>query len=284
MSHLRTRLLVPTCPKLTQASGVSQRRLVGMRPVAVITGGAQGLGLAVARQLVADGYAIALADLQAAKARQEAARIDPEAGMGFEMDVTSDESVAQGIAEVADKWGHIDALVTCAGIISRTPAQDVLSDAWNRELDVNLGGVMRACREVYPHLRQRPSPAIVNIGSVGTTFGLPLRLAYSTSKAGIGGFTRTLAAEWGVDGIRVNAVAPGYVDTHLMRSGFELGVLDEAEILARTPLRRLGQPDDIARAVSFLLSDAASFISGVMLPVDGGITISGDFRPREESL
>jgi short-subunit dehydrogenase len=115
---------------------------------------------------------------------------------------------------------------------------------------------------------------------VGSTLGLPLRLAYSTAKSGMLGLTRTLAAEWGSFGIRVNAIAPGYIDTDLMRSGFGEGVLDEQEILNRTPLRRLGSPDEIANVASFLASSDASFVTGILLKADGGVTIDGDFRPR----
>jgi NAD(P)-dependent dehydrogenase (short-subunit alcohol dehydrogenase family) len=112
---------------------------------------------------------------------------------------------------------------------------------------------------------------------VASTFGLPGRVAYGTVKTGMVGLTRTLAAEWGPQGIRVNAVAPGYVDTEMVRSGFRSGTINEDLVLSRTPLRRLAQPDDIAGVIEFLISPAASFITGVLLPVDGGLIIDGRF-------
>jgi hypothetical protein len=123
------------------------------------------------------------------------------------------------------------------------------------------------------------------IASVAATFGLPRRVAYAAAKTGIVGMTRTLAAEWGPHGVRVNAVAPGYVDTDMVRSGFRAGTLDERALLARTPLRRLATPEDIAAAIGFLVSPAASFITGVMLPVDGGLIIDGTFdQPQATEL
>src|SRR5699024_10028577 len=115
--------------------------------------------------------------------------------------------------------------------------------------------------------------SIVNIASVGSTFGLPGRAAYSTAKSGIVGMTRTLAVEWGKHSIRVNAVAPGYVNTAMVRSGLESGTLDAGKLLGRTPLGRLAEPIDIAKAIAFLISDDASFVQGEVLKVDGGLTI-----------
>lgn len=255
-----------------------------MARVAVITGGAQGLGSSIAKRLHTDGWIVCVADLQGEAALNLAAELDSLGGsvaLGAEVDVTLDESVDLLMQRVLNECGRIDLLVNCAGTIARTPAENIDSGAWARMMEVHLGGAMRCSRGAFSLLRRGEWPSIVNLGSVGTTLGMPLRLAYCTAKSGIAGFTRTLASEWGPQGIRVNAVAPGYIDTTMMRSGFESGVLDEREILHRTPLRRLGSPDDIAGVVSFLASPDARFITGVVLPVDGGVTISGDFRPRD---
>jgi NAD(P)-dependent dehydrogenase (short-subunit alcohol dehydrogenase family) len=142
---------------------------------------------------------------------------------------------------------------------------------------VNLGGTMRCSRTAHPLLLRSSAPSIVNLASVGSTFGLPGRVGYSTAKSGILGLTRTLAAEWGRSGIRVNAVAPGYVETPMMVSGFASGALDRDVLLSRTPLIRFGTVDDIAGAVAFLASADAAFITGIVLKVDGGITIDGSF-------
>jgi 3-oxoacyl-[acyl-carrier protein] reductase len=250
--------------------------------VAFITGAAQGLGAETARRLVRDGLAVAVADvrLDAAAALAEELRENGHA-IAVSLDVTSDASVDHGVARAVEELGRLDVLVNNAGVISRSPAEYTSTDDWLWEIDVNLGGAMRCSRSALPFLRQGENPAIINMGSVGSNLGLPLRLAYSAAKSGIGGLTRTLAAEWGCHGIRVNAIAPGYIDTSLMRSGFTQGVLDPELILQRTPLGRLGSPHEIASVASFLASSDAAFITGVTLPVDGGLIIDGDFRPLD---
>ncbi|MDO8306794.1 MAG: SDR family NAD(P)-dependent oxidoreductase [Actinomycetota bacterium] len=248
--------------------------------VALVTGGAQGLGAAIARRLHSDGMTVVVADLNLAGARLSAELLGGRS-MGLEVDVTSDGSVGLLVDEVARAFGRLDVLVNNAGIISRTPSAEFDTAAWLRELDVNLGGTMRCSRASFELLRSGAFPAIINMASVGATLGMPLRLAYSSAKSGVLGLTRTLAAEWGAFGIRVNALAPGYIDTDMMRSGFELGVLDEQALLARTPLHRLGDADEVAAAASFLASRDASFVTGIVLKVDGGVTIDGDFRPAD---
>jgi NAD(P)-dependent dehydrogenase (short-subunit alcohol dehydrogenase family) len=249
--------------------------------VAVVTGGAQGLGASIARRLNRDGLRVVVADVNAAGAKELAQSLgSDDAALGLEVDVTSDDSVQALMAQVQTAYGRLDVLVNNAGILKRTSSSELSTDQWTRELDVNLGGTMRCSRAAFDLLRTGENPSIINLGSVGSTLGLPLRLAYSTAKSGMLGLTRTLAAEWGSFGIRVNAIAPGYIDTDLMRSGFGEGVLDEQEILNRTPLRRLGSPDEIANVASFLASSDASFVTGILLKADGGVTIDGDFRPR----
>lgn len=243
--------------------------------VVLITGGGQGLGLSMAKRLIADGRKVVIADIDAAKADQSAAEIGATSVV---MDVTDDESVRRGLAHCREMHGRLDTLINNAGIISRTHAEAIDSDRWRRELDVHLGGAMRCSREAFEMLRESDTASILNLASVGSTFGLPHRLAYTAAKSGVTGITRTLAAEWGPYGIRVNAIAPGYMDTGMMRSGIESGTLDEDRLLSRTPLRRFGRPDEVAAATSFLISSDASFVTGVVLRVDGGITIDGTFH------
>lgn len=242
---------------------------------ALVTGGAQGLGLAIGARLVRDGYDVVLGDVDGPAVEAAAAGIG---ATGVAMDVTDDAAVEA----VLDRYdgGALDVLVNNAGIISRQPAEEFASAQWDREMAVNLGGAMRCCRAAFEALTWSSRASIVNLASVGSTFGLPQRLGYSTTKTGLVGLTRTLAAEWGRHGIRVNAVAPGYIETQMMRSGFATGALDESRLLDRTPLGRFGTAEEIAGAVAFLVSDDASFVTGTVLEVDGGITIDGSFHAR----
>lgn len=247
-------------------------------PSALVTGAAQGLGLAIATRLARDGFRVVLGDVNADLVVAAAARLAAE---GLEvtavaMDVTDDGSVRRALDAVGGDG--LDVLVNNAGVISRGPAEDYDTTAWERELAVNLGGTMRCSRAAYPHLLRSPAPSIVNLASVGSTFGLPHRLGYSTTKTGIVGLTRTLAVEWGPRGIRVNAVAPGYIETPMMLSGFETGALDRDRLIDRTPMRRFGTSEEIAAAVAFLVSADASFVTGTVLEVDGGITVDGTFH------
>lgn len=251
--------------------------MVGPR-TALITGCGRGLGLATARRLAADGFAVVLTDINGESVYAVAEGLD--GATAHTMDVTSDDSVAA----VVGSLGRLDVLVNNAGVISRRPAGSMDSTTWDREMGVNLGGVMRCSRAAFPLLvesarsRGFGTPSIVNLASVGSTFGLPQRISYSTAKTAIVGFTRTLAAEWGRLGVRVNAVAPGYIETPMMLSGFDSGVLDRERLLSRTPLMRFGHDTEVAAAISFLVSSDASFVTGAVLPVDGGITVDGMFQ------
>lgn len=241
-----------------------------------MTGAAQGLGLAMATRLGRDGFQVFMGDLDLVRLAQAAESLtaDGLAAEAVEVDVTDDDSVAAAMALVGPR---LEVLVNNAGIISRQPSEEFDSDQWDREMAVNLGGTMRCSRAAFPLLLGGAGPSIVNLASVGSTFGLPQRLGYSTAKTGIVGLTRTLAAEWGRQGIRVNAVAPGYIETPMMLSGFTTGALDRDRLLGRTPLMRFGTAEEVAAAVSFLVSPEASFVTGTVLEVDGGITIDGTF-------
>ena len=193
------------------------------------------------------------------------------------VDVTGDASVDRLLDTIAQWSGGLDTLVTAAGVISRAESAGLASDSWHRVLDVNVGGTFRCCRAAYPLLARSPRAAIVTFGSLGSSLGMPKRLAYNASKSGVVGLTRTLASEWGPAGVRVNAVAPGFIETPMMRSGIETGALDEELMLRRIPLRRLGTPEEVAAVVLFLASPAARYVTGCIISVDGGTVVDGTF-------
>lgn len=250
-------------------------------PVAVISGGAQGIGAATAQRLTKNGWQVALLDLNAEGARAQAEQLGPD-NLGLGCDVSNSTAVQDAIAQVGSHFGRIDAVISAAGNITRAPAEEFDLGVWQKHLDIHLTGTFLLAQACHSLLAESKG-SIVTFASVASTFGLPGRVAYGTVKTGMVGLTRTLAAEWGPHGIRVNAVAPGYVDTEMVRSGFRSGSINEEAVLSRTPLRRLATPEDIAGVIDFLVSPAASFITGVLLPIDGGLIIDGRFDTESAS-
>jgi NAD(P)-dependent dehydrogenase (short-subunit alcohol dehydrogenase family) len=251
-----------------------------MDGLVVVTGAAQGIGAATARRLAAQGARVVLSDLRPEAVASVAAELDadhPVAGghLAVGVDVTDGRAVA-GLAERLEGDGEsVRGVVNAAGILARAAAEDFDRAAWDLHLAVHLTGAFALLQALHPLMRRGSS--IVNIASVGSTFGLPGRIAYTTAKSGVLGLTRTLASEWGRQGIRVNAIAPGYVRTEMVLSGLRAGSLSEDRLVDRTPLGRLAEPSEIAAAIAFLLSDDASFVNGALLKVDGGLTIDGAF-------
>ena len=250
-------------------------------PIAIVTGAADGIGWATAQVLARDGYAVALLDMRAEAAQARAASLGA-AHLSLACDVTSEAAVAQAVAAVLAQFGRIDVLVNNAGIGDQMGSTvDQNADAFDRVLAVHLRGTFLMSQAVARVMLRGPVSdggtrgAIVNLGSIASTTGLPTRNAYCAAKAGVLGMTRAMACEWARSGIRVNAVAPGYVNTALVADLKRRGMLDGASIAHRTPLGRMAEPAEIAEAIRFLASPRASYITGVVLPVDGGWTAFG---------
>jgi NAD(P)-dependent dehydrogenase (short-subunit alcohol dehydrogenase family) len=238
--------------------------------VAVVTGGADGIGWATARRLADEFAHVALIDMREDAARQRAAELGRR-HLGLRADVSSVDDVTEALRAVVQRFGRVDALVNNAGIGEQsapTLEQDV--EAFDRVLAVHLRGSFLMSREVAKVMLAQRSGAIVNLGSIAALGGIPGRNAYGAAKAGILAMTRAMACEWARCGIRVNAVAPGYVRTQLVAELERRGALNGAAIEARTPMGRFATPEEIAEAVAFLASDRASFITGTTLAVDGG--------------
>ncbi|WP_125100566.1 SDR family NAD(P)-dependent oxidoreductase [Leucobacter chromiireducens] len=246
------------------------------RPVALITGGAAGLGLACAERWVSQGGAVVLADRAAEPLRGAIARLGARVARGVVCDVTDTDSIDAAVASVRAVEARLDTVINSAGI-ARPEASDRISDsAFSALLDIHVTGTMRVCRAAYPALRDTRGN-IVNVASVAAFAGMPGRAAYTAAKAAVTGLTRTLAVEWAASGVRVNAIAPGYVRTALTDQLIERGELNPAPILARTPQGRFAEPHEIAAAVQFLASPDASFVTGHTLLADGGLTVDGDW-------
>ncbi|SAL41850.1 short-chain dehydrogenase [Caballeronia peredens] len=244
--------------------------------VAVVTGGASGIGWATAQRFAEQGYCVAIADLHREAARHRVEELGAGNHLAIGADVSIEADVIAMIRHVIDTYGRIDVLVNNAGIGEQAkPTTEQSVDAFDRLLDIHLRGAFLACREVAKQMLAQRAGAIVNLCSIAGLSGIPTRNAYGAAKAGIAAMTRSMACEWARDGIRVNAVAPGYVATELVDALIGNGQIDVAAIERRTPMGRLARPAEIAETIMFLASDAASYVTGAVLSVDGGWHASG---------
>ncbi|NDB15643.1 MAG: SDR family oxidoreductase [Gammaproteobacteria bacterium] len=240
--------------------------------VAVVTGAAQGLGRVTAHQLAAAGYDLLLLDLQPLDSVLQQLQSAGQRAIGLSGDVADETFVTAAAARLRENFGGADVLVNNAGISQIIPAEDLTAAQWRRVMDVNLLGPFLLCREFGKQMLQRGRGSIVNVASVAGLRAVAHRSAYNTSKHGLIGLTRTLAAEWGARGVRVNAVCPGWIKTEMDEADQGSGNYTDADIVDRVPMARFAKPEDIAAAIVFLADERSGFINGVSLPVDGGWT------------
>ena len=244
--------------------------------IALVTGAGDGIGLAVARRMAQAGCRVVLSDLNADRALQRAAELGAD-HIGIGMDVADEAAVVDGVAAVVARCGRIDILVNNAGIAdSHLPTLDQRVDSFDHILRVHLNGVFVASREAGRQMIAQGSGAIVNLSSIAGQLGLPRRNAYGAAKAGIASMTRSMACEWAAQGVRVNAIAPGYVRTDLVAQLIADGRIDAGRLTRRIPLGRLAEPAESAEMAWFLCSPAASYVTGTVINVDGGWLAFGD--------
>jgi NAD(P)-dependent dehydrogenase (short-subunit alcohol dehydrogenase family) len=237
----------------------------------VVTGGASGIGYALADLALArDAFShCAILDVDEGRYRELLDRYGPRVSL-FECDVSNRKS-ASAAFDAVDAWGPpISGLVNSAGVAHFVPTLELEHEDWRRVMDINVDGTLRASILAARRMADAGGGAIVNLASVAGLFGWPRRAAYSTSKAAVGGLTRTLAVEWAASGIRVNAVAPGYIATELTEKLIADGNIDYDTYAGLAALNRFGMPAEVAQPILFLLSSDATFITGVTLPIDGG--------------
>ena len=256
------------------------------RQVALVTGAARGIGLASAQWFLQQGHAVALLDIDAATLQAAAAALSPaDRVLALPADVRDPQQVAQAVAAVDARFGRLDALVNNAGIAIFKPLQDTGFDEWRAVLATNLDGPFLCTQAAVPLMLKHGGGAVVNIASISGLRASTLRVAYGTSKAALIHLTKQQAAEYGDAGIRVNAVAPGPVDTAMAKLVHTAAI--RADYADAIPLARYGTPEEMAETIGWLCSPAASYINGQTLACDGGFDASGIGLPtlrRDKAL
>tara|TARA_B110000196_G_scaffold42499_1_gene32790 strand:- start:5269 stop:6039 length:771 start_codon:yes stop_codon:yes gene_type:complete len=248
------------------------------KSVALVTGASYGLGAEISKTLARDGFDVALTELNVNDLSGTLSSIDSENDVqssGIELDLRSMDSIENAVSEAIKIFGRIDVLVNNAGLLIAKPAIEVTPDEWDEVMSVNVKGSYFMAQNVAKHLISNKRPGcIVNIASTFSTIGTPNVSPYGISKTSVAGITRHLAVEWAQYGIRVNAVAPGTVETKYRAEIMAADPERRKANISKIPLGRFGTPEDMAEAVSYLASSSADYVNGHVLTVDGGLTIS----------
>jgi len=245
--------------------------------VAIVTGGNGGIGLGMARGLAAAGARVVVAGRDQKKSQAAVADLTGRGAEAFAVavDVTDEAAVGRMIAATLERWGRLDALVNNAGINIRKPVHELALEEWHRVLDTNLTSAFLCSKAAYPAFKKAGGGKIINIGSMMSIFGASFAPVYSSSKGGIVQLTKSTAVAWARDNIQVNAVLPGWIDTDLTQNARrEVAGLHDS-VLRRTPAGRWGGIDDMSGVAVFLASPASDFVTGAVIPVDGGYSIQG---------
>jgi NAD(P)-dependent dehydrogenase (short-subunit alcohol dehydrogenase family) len=237
--------------------------------VALVTGAAQGVGFATAKLLADTGHYVVMTDLQNLDIQTNSLTSSGGNVTAYSGDISSERFVLELAQKIAAEHGAADILVNNAGISLIQSAEETSIEQWQRVMGINLTGPFLLCREVGKQMLARGRGSIVNVASIAGLHGVIDRAAYNASKHGLIGLTRTLAAEWGGRGVRVNAVCPGWIKTEMDAADQGSGAYSDDDIVNRVPMARFAKPEDVAKAIAFLAQED-SFINGVSLPVDGG--------------
>lgn len=240
--------------------------------VAIVTGGGSGIGLAIAEKFTQAGFETIIAGRDKKKLVQAKEKLGDHCHVRV-CDVSELSSIPSFVGEVIKQFGQVDVLVNNAGINMKKNIEEVTDDDFQKIITTNLTAVFVMSREVIKYMLEKKNGCIINISSMAAQYGLPRVIAYSASKTAIDGMTRAMAVELGPKGIRINAIAPGFIITDMTDKALNSDPERKAKVFNRTPMGYMGQPSDIGEAALFLASDAAKYITGVVLPVDGGNSI-----------
>ena len=240
--------------------------------IALITGGGSGIGLGIARQFLHSGAKVVITGRNPEKL-QEARNELGEKCFVIQNDVTDKNSHQALVRQIENEIGPIDVLVNNAGMHSKVSSLEAEDDAFQEVIDINLNSVFALSREVLKMMVPRGRGSVINISSMSALYGLPQIAAYSSSKTALLGLTRALASEFSYSGVRINAIAPGFIESEMLNKVMKKDPERKQKVLGRTPMRRFGTPDEIGHSAVFLASDASKFITGICLPVDGGNAI-----------